>query len=93
MVCFAGPHASDEEEESLIADPSESDDPSVLEPSPISKHFLHLRSGVTISATRKKLLVPYIQPHLLRHLLGGFDNSTVEPIWTTVDLTLFTKAY
>ena len=89
---FGGTHCSDDEEESLIADPSESDDPSESLPSPISKHFLHLRSGVTISATLRKLLVPYNQPHLLRHLLGGLESSTVEPMWTTADRTRLTKA-
>ena len=39
-VCFARPHESDEDDESLMVDPSESEDPSVSDPSPISKHFL-----------------------------------------------------
>ena len=72
-------HELEEDDVSLTWDPSESELPSEDEPLPISKHFLHFRNGVTISATRKKLLVPYDQPHLDRHLLGGFESSTVDP--------------
>ena len=90
---WAPDHESDEDEVSLTRDPSESWESSELELLPISKHFLHLRSGVTISATRRKLVTPYDHPHFDRHLLGGLESSTVDPMWTIGERTLFTNAY